>query len=111
MQVGLLVAATRHGDTLQRQITSCVQENFHGHLCRCNKSQKLKSDSICAICCGNKILLQRQRFLQKSSTTQEVVCLCDTLPRLVAAFFYLVVLLNNQLVTSYQWCVLILLRI
>ena len=34
----------------------------------CNKSQKIKSDWICATCCGDKILLQRQRFSQKFST-------------------------------------------
>ena len=32
--------------------------------CRSNMLQKIKSDRICATCCGDKILLQRQRFSQ-----------------------------------------------
>ena len=83
-QVGLIVAATRWGDTSQRQIASCVQEKFCENLClrnriffcRCNKSQKIKSDWICATCCGDKILLQQQRFSQKSYSTHEAICRC-----------------------------------
>ena len=33
--------------------------------CRCKMLQKIKSDRICATCCGDKILLQCQRFVTK----------------------------------------------
>ena len=36
VQVGRLVAATRWGDTSQRQIASCVLENLCENLCLCN---------------------------------------------------------------------------
>ena len=53
--------------------------------CRCNKSQKIKSGWICVTCCGDKILLQRQRSSQKLSSTREAICLCDMSPHRVAA--------------------------
>ena len=70
--------ATRYGHTSQRQITSCVPENFCEKIffsatefCRGDKSHK-----FCLIwffcaptCCGDKILLRRQRFSQKFSST------------------------------------------
>ena len=42
--------------------------------CRRNKTRKIKSDWICATCCGDKILLQRQRFSQNFSSTHEAIC-------------------------------------
>ena len=53
--------------------------------CRCNKSQKIMSDWICATCCGNKILLQLQRFSQKFSSTHGAICRCNVSLRHVAA--------------------------
>ena len=45
--------------------------------CRSNMLQKFKSNRICANCCGDKILLQRQIFSQKFSSTHEAICRCD----------------------------------
>ena len=73
VQVGGLVAATRWGDTLQRQIASCVLENFceisvsATEFGRCNKSQKIKSYWICATCCGDKFFGSDKDF-RKNST-------------------------------------------
>ena len=53
--------------------------------CRLKKSHKFKSDLIFATCCSDKILLQRQRFSQKFSSTHEAICRCDVSPHLVAA--------------------------
>ena len=39
--------------------------------------KKIKSDWICAIFCGDKILLQRQRFSQKFSSTLQAICRYD----------------------------------
>jgi len=36
----------------------------------------VKSDGVYATCCGDKILLRRQRFLQKFSRTNEAICRC-----------------------------------
>ena len=82
-----LVAATRWGDTSQRQIASCVLENFHENLCLRNRIlslQQVAKNQIFATCCGNKILLQRQRFSQKFSSTHEAICCCNVSPRHVA---------------------------
>ena len=72
------VAATCRGDILQRQIASCVLENFCENLCRCNricrrnKSHRFSLISFFATCCSDKILLRRQ------------ICRCDVSPHLVA---------------------------
>ena len=56
--------------------------------CRSNMLQKIKSDRICATFCGDKILLQRQRFSPNFSSTHEVlvpaICRCNKLLQLVA---------------------------
>ena len=76
--------------TSQQQIPSCVLENFCENLCFCNRilSQqhvaKSKSDRICATCCVDKIMLQRQRFSQNFSW-HEGICRCDESPQHVAA--------------------------
>ena len=74
------VAATRCSDTSQQQIASCVLENFCENLCLRNKSQKIKSDRICATCCCEKTLLQRQRFSPNFSCTHKAICRCDVSP-------------------------------
>ena len=84
------VVATCRGDTLQRQITSCVLENFvkifvaTTEFC-CHNKSRFSLIWFLAPCCSNKILLQRQRFSQKFSSTHEVICRCDMSPHLVAA--------------------------
>ena len=52
---------------------------------RRNMSQKIKSYRIFATYCGDKILLRRQRFSQKFSSTHEAICRCDVSPQRVAA--------------------------
>ena len=44
--------------------------------CYRNMSQVIKSDGIYATCSSDKILLQRQRFSQKFSSTKEPICRC-----------------------------------
>ena len=74
------VAATCRGNTLQRQIASCLLENFCENLCRCNricrrnKSHRFSLIWIFATCCSDKILSRRQRFSQKFSSTHEAIC-------------------------------------
>ena len=85
------VAATCRGDTLQRQIASYVLENFCENLCRCNricrrnKSHRFSLIWFFATCCSDKILLRRQIFSQRFSSTHEAICRCDVSPHLVAA--------------------------
>ena len=85
------VAATCRGDILQLQIASCVLENFCENLYRCNricrrnKSHRFSLIWFFATCCSDKILLRRQRFSQKFSSTYEAICRCDVSPYLVAA--------------------------
>ena len=57
------VAATHCGDTWQRQITSCVQENFHENLCFCNRSLSLKQVAKNQIRLNLCHLLWRQNFV------------------------------------------------
>ena len=70
------VAATCHNNTSQRQIALCVLENFCENLCLGNRSlwqQHVAENQIrqnFVTCCGDTILLQRQRFSQKFSSTQ-----------------------------------------
>ena len=89
------VAATCCDGTSQQQITSCVLEYFCKNLCsatefcRSNMLQKIKSDRICVTCCGNKILLQRQRFFHKISPVHtkwfvSMMCRHNMLLQLVA---------------------------
>ena len=87
-----LVAATQWGDTSQQQIAPCELENFGENLCR-----DLQQNFVAATCrkksnqtefvrlCGDKILLQRQRFSIVFSSTHEAICLCNVSPRHVAA--------------------------
>ena len=85
------VAATCRGNTLQRQIASCLLENFCENLCRCNricrrnKSHRFSLILFFATCCSDKILSRRQRFSQKFSSTHEAICRWDVSPHLVAA--------------------------
>ena len=85
------VAATRCNDKSQRQIASCVLENFCENLCRCNRicrPNKLHRFSLIwffATCCSDKILLRRQKFSQKFSSTHEAIWRCNVSPHLVAA--------------------------
>ena len=75
----------------QRQIASCVmdffvrkssspQQNFVAATWR-----KKSNQTIFAIYCGDKILLQIQRFSQKFFSTHEAICRCDVLPQRVTA--------------------------
>ena len=48
-------------------------------------SGKKSNHTICATCWSNKILLQRQRFSQKFSSTNEAICHCDVPLQSVAA--------------------------
>ena len=74
------VAATCRGDTLQRQIASCVPENFCENLCLRNRIlslQQVAKNQIRLNLCDllrRQILLQRQRFSQKFSSTHEAIC-------------------------------------
>ena len=76
------VAATHCFDTSQRQISLFVLRIFakifvsSTEFCHRNKSHKIKSDWICVICCS-KILLPRQRFSQKFSSSHKAICCCD----------------------------------
>ena len=60
------VAATCRGDTLQRQIASCVLENFCENLCRRHKSHRFSLIWFFATCCSDQTLLRRQRFHKNS---------------------------------------------
>ena len=111
------VAATCRGDTLQRQIASCVVENFVKILvaatefCRSNKSHRFSLIWFFATCCSNKILSRRQRFSQKFSSTHEAICRCgDVLPHLVAATSHPtcthgVICYRDVLLQLVAWCV------
>ena len=85
------VAATKWGDTSQRQIASCVLENFCENLCLRNRIlslQQVAKNQIRLNLCDllrRQILLQRQRFSQKLSGTHEATCRCNVSPRHVAA--------------------------
>lgn len=46
---------------------------------------QIQSDWFCATWCYGKILLWRQKFLQKFFSTHKVICRCNLLPWLVAA--------------------------
>ena len=86
-----LVAATRWGDTSQRQIASCVLENFceifvsAAEFCRAATSRKKSIRLNLCDLLQRQILLQRQRFSQKFSRTHEAICRCNVSPRHVAA--------------------------
>ena len=53
--------------------------------CRRNKSHKFSLIWFRATCCGDKILLRRQRFSQKFSSTHEGICRFDLSSQHVAA--------------------------
>ena len=75
------VAVTRRSDKSLRVVWRMFVKIFvpGTDFCRCNQSQKIKSDWIRSTCCGNKILLQRQKFLQKFSGIHEAICRCYNL--------------------------------
>ena len=50
----------------------------------CNKSHKFSLIRFCETCCGDKILLKRQRFSQKFSSTNKENCLCNVSKQCVA---------------------------
>ena len=68
---------------------ACTEEFFvkifvsSTEFCRSNMLQKIKSDRICVTCYDDniRILLQRQRFSQKFSSTYKVICPCNMSPR------------------------------
>ena len=79
--------ATSCRNTLLRQIASCVVHNFCGKsvskIAFCSSASRKKSNqTIYATFCGGKILLQRQRFLQKFSSIHNAICRCNASPRL-----------------------------
>ena len=53
--------------------------------CLRNKSHRFSLIWYFATCCGDKILLRSQSFLQKFSRTHEAICRCDVSPHRVAA--------------------------
>ena len=77
------VAARCCGNTSQQQIALCALENFCENFfsakefCHHNKLHKFSLIWLSAICCGNKILWQRQRFSLKFSSTHQMICHCD----------------------------------
>ena len=79
-----LVAATRWGDTSQRQ-------NFCENLClrsrilsRCNKSQKVnRTESVRLVAATNSVAATK--IFTKFSRTHEAICRCNVSPRHVAA--------------------------
>ena len=81
------VATTRRSDKSLRVYWRIFVKIFVSakEFCRSNMLQKIKSDRIYATCCGDKILLQRQRFSQNFSRTHEAICCCDVSSRHVAA--------------------------
>ena len=84
--------------------------------CHHNMSQNIKSGRIYAICCSDKIMLLRQKFSQKFSSTQEAHCRHDVLPQDVAATSHLTCINYTQgvichcymLLQLVAWCVLTL---
>ena len=82
------VTTTRRSDkslrVYWRIFVKIIISAYH-EFCRSNMLQKIKLDRICATWRGNKILLQRQRFLQNFSSTHKAICHCDVSPQHVAA--------------------------
>ena len=81
------VATTRRSDKslhLYWRILVKIFVSAYDEFCHSNKLQKIKFDRICATCCGEKILLQRQRFLQNFSSTHKGICHCNVSPQHVA---------------------------
>ena len=94
-QVGLIVAATRWGDTSQRQIASCVQEKFCKNLCLRNRILSLQQVAKNQIRLNLCDLLRRQnsfpatkiftKILQYArSDLSLLMCHRDVLVQLVA---------------------------
>ena len=96
VQVGWLVAATRWGDPSQRQIASCVLENFCENLCLRNRILSLQQVAKNQIRLNLCDLLRRQnsvaatKIFTKFSTTHEAICRCNVSLRHVAATCHLV---------------------
>ena len=82
VQVRRLVAATRRSDKSLRVYWIIFVKLFVSatEFCRCNTSQKIKSDWSCATCWGDKFLLQRQRFSQKILQYYDAICRCNVSP-------------------------------
>ena len=80
-QVGRLIGATRWGDTPQRQIASCVLENFCENLCLRNRILSLQEVAKNQIRLNLCDLLRRQILLH----THEAICRNNVSPRHVAA--------------------------
>ena len=80
------VTTTRRSDkslrVYWRIFVKIIISAYH-EFCRSNMLQKIKLDRLCATWRGNKILLQRHRFLQNFSSTHEAIC--DVSPQHVAA--------------------------
>ena len=81
------VAATRCSDKSLRVYWRIFVKIFVAatEFCRRNKSHRFSLIWFFATCCSDKILLRRQRFLQKFSCTHEAICRRDVSPHLVAA--------------------------
>ena len=86
-----LVAATRCGDTSQRQITSCVLENFCENLCLRNRILSLQQVAKNQIRLNLCDLLRRQnsvaatKIFTKTLHDHEAICRCNVSSRHVAA--------------------------
>ena len=81
------VTTTRRSDKSLRvywRIFAKIFVSTYHEFCRSNMLQKIKLDRICATCHGEKILLQRQRFLQNFSSTHKAICHYNVLPQHVA---------------------------
>ena len=78
--------ATSGSNKVRRQIASCVPEKFCENLCLRNRIlslQQVAKNQIRMNLCDllrRQILLQRQRFSQKFSSTQEAICRCNLSP-------------------------------
>ena len=81
------VTTTRRSDkslrVYWRIFVKIITSAYH-EFCRSNMLQKIKLDRICVTWRGNKILLQRQRFLQNFSSTHKAICHYNVLPQHVA---------------------------
>ena len=90
-QIGQQVAATRWGDTSQRQIAKCVLENLCENLCLRNGILSLQQVAKNPIRLNLCDLLRRQNsvaatnIFSKFSSTHEAICRCDVSPHRVVA--------------------------
>ena len=81
------IAATNRSDKSLRVYCRNFVKIFVSatEFCRCDKPHKFCLIWFFATCCCDKILLQRQRFSQKFSSTHEAICRCDVSQWHVAA--------------------------